>query len=338
MRLRISRPAARAAAFTASAARVFYALAVETGTVHNGVWISALLGAILAIPLILAVGRSRGRGNRWLLAVLCVASLADSGLVLSAIARSSSFLTMDEVRPILLSLPALLAVFWCVTRNGDAIGYGSMLWVRIFPALLLPVVLLQWRHYRPAWLLPLLGDGWRAIGLGGLRTAGCLIPYTALALVCEDETPENSSKGSFVAALSGGAVLAALLLLPRLMMAPTNVAGDDWITRLDTLLTNGRAPLYLQLPMILLWYGGLFHLTTCGSFAAALLLQRLIPALDGRLCALFALLAALAVALSPLPSALPGSAAQPWLFPAVTALAALRCWTLKMKGGRRSCA
>ena len=46
MKLTISRSAAWAAGFAAAAARVFYALAVEEGPIHNGVWLSALLGAL----------------------------------------------------------------------------------------------------------------------------------------------------------------------------------------------------------------------------------------------------------------------------------------------------
>lgn len=337
MRLTISRPAAWAAGFVAGAARVFYALAVEDGPVHNGVWLSALLGALLSAPLLALMDhlrRCKGGLKAALMALLCLAALADSGLVLSAILRSSAFLAMDQAPMAVLTLPVAVALFWCVIRNGDAVGFGAMLWMRIFPALMLVVALLQWRHYRPGWLLPLLGDGWEAIWSGGLRSACRFLPIAALPLVCEDPD-ESEGRGLPAIVLSTGAVLSALMLLPRLMMAPTALTDGGWLARLDTLLTNGRAPLYLQLPMIALWYAGLFHLLACEGLVAALLLQRLFPVLDGRLCALLMTLTAVGICNSPLCDGV----VMAWLLPAVWVVAAVSLVTATKakEGGRRAC-
>ena len=336
MKLTISRSAAWAAGFAAAAARVFYALAVEEGPIHNGVWLSALMGALLSAPMLALMNRLRradGGLKAVLMILLCLAALMDSGLVLSAVVRSSAFLTMDQAPAAVLALPVALALLWCVSRNGNAVGFGAMLWMRIFPALMLVVVLLQWRHYSPRWLLPLLGEGWPAIWSGGLRSACCFLPIAALPLVCED--PEESEGKRLPAAIiSAGAVLAALLLLPRLMMAPTALADGGWLVRLDTLLTNGRAPLYLQLPMIVLWYAGLFHLLACEAFVAALLLQRLLPSLDGRLCALLATLSAVGVRFSPLSDGM----STAWLLPAIWVIAVFSvCTAARTKGGRKAC-
>jgi hypothetical protein len=84
--------------------------------------------------------------------------------------------------------------------------------------------------------------------------------------------------------VAAACLVAALLLVLRLMMAPAGKYGLPWLSRLDALLTNGRAPLYLQLPMIMAFFVSLFHLLTCECFAASALLQRLIPALNGHLC------------------------------------------------------
>lgn len=343
MRLKIPYSAAWGAAFVAVAARMFYALSVE-GAVHNGAWISALLGGALAIPLLAIIDRMRRRngtqGVLWtpLKALLCLAALADSGLVLSAIVRSSSFLATEDASSVGLLLPLLLTLFWCVTRNGNALGYGAMLWARIFPALLLPVALLQWRHYRPAWLLPMLGNGWRDILAGGMRCACCFVPVAALLLLDEDAPKGNRETPRPAVLLSCGAVLAAALTLLRLMMAPTPVGGAGWLSNLDTLLTNGRAPLYLQLPMIVLWYAGMLHLLTGEAFAAALLLQRLVPALDGRLCALLVTLAAAGISCFPLSQGIPQYVPL-WLYLAATVLATF-CALIhrKAKGGHRPCA
>ena len=71
------------------------------------------------------------------------------------------------------------------------------------------------------------------------------------------------------------------------MPTPFMAQGADggWLARIDSLLTNGRAPLYLQMPMLLIWYAALLHLSACAGFCAACHLQRMLPSVDGRLCA-----------------------------------------------------
>ena len=60
-----------------------------------------------------------------------------------------------------------------------------MLWmvVTVIPWSLLVVVLLQFKHYRPQWLTPVLGPGWRAIGLGGARSAGRVMLASGVLLI-----------------------------------------------------------------------------------------------------------------------------------------------------------
>ena len=259
-------------------------------------------------------------------------ALLDAAQVLSVIVRASDCLTLDHVPAIWLTLPVALVMFWCVWRNGDAIGYAAILWSKAFPALMLLVVLLQTRHYRPEWLMPLLGNGWRDIVRGGVRASGCLAASTAVLLTA-DGTGKARSRGHGFGWLALAPAIAALLLALRLMMAPTGAGGMPWTARLDALLTNGRAPLYLQLPMILAFFIGLLHLLACDGFAASALLQGLIPALDGRLCGAIVAVVSLILSLR----GFPGSGATPWLFlvaaPAVALTAMIQ--SASVRGDRR---
>lgn len=287
MKLSICRRAAHAAALAGIAARVFLGLAVETPGLHNGAWLCALLGAFPAALWLLGLeyiaGARRGNAFRALISVFLLAVvLLDSSNVLSAIARSAACLAPERESTVALALPACLAALWCAHKNGDALGYGAMLWARLFPAGLALVVLLQFSHYRPLWLTPVLGSGFSGIADGAMRTAGWVVPSGAVLLI-SSAPGERRTRPVWVLALLASLV-AALLLALLSMMTPMQIRGDSWINRLDALLTNGRAPIYLQLPMVLLWYAGLLHLYACECFAAASLLQRCVPRLGGHIC------------------------------------------------------
>ena len=289
MRLSISRNAAFSAAFVAAVTRVFLNLSLDGDAPHNGIWIAALLGAVPAIPYLLCLDAVRKSSTgvtpirKALMLILLLITALDAARVLSIFTRASGYLALEFVSPLWLTLPVALAILWCTWRNGDAVGYAAMLWTKVFPALMLVVILLQLRHYHAEWLRPLLGNGWRDIARDGIRTSGCLVPVTAIMLACDDRGALKESRPA-IGWVAAACLVAALLLVLRLMMAPAGKYGLPWLSRLDALLTNGRAPLYLQLPMIMAFFVSLFHLLTCECFAASALLQRLIPALNGHLC------------------------------------------------------
>ena len=339
MKLRISRRAAIAAAFAAVTARVFLDLALDAGQIHNGLWIAALLGALPVIPYLLCLDavRSVPHPMRRLLTLLAlIVTALDASMVFASVARTFGWLAMDHVYGLVLTVPLALAALWCAFRNGDAVGYAAMLWIRIFPALLLIVILLQTRCYRAEWLRPLLGNGWSDIINDSLRTAGCFIPATSVLLVCDDESPAPSRRPSF-ARVACAAFVAALLLCLRLMMAPSSRIYMSWLARLDALLTNGRAPLYLQLPMILTWFIGLLHLLTCECFAASALLQRLIPAVNGQVCAAVVVIGCASMSFFGFLEALKNGAG-PWLFIAAATLVSVAVLARRpSKGGKRLC-
>ena len=339
MKLRISRRAAIAAAFAAATARVFLDLALDAGQVHNGLWIAALLGALPVIPYLLCletVGSVPHPLRRLLTLLALIVTALDAATVFASVARTFGWLALDHVSGLVLTVPLTLAALWCACRNGDAVGHAAMLWIRVFPALLLIVVLLQMRCFRAEWLRPLLGSGWPDIANCSLRTAGCFIPATSVLLACGDDNPGPNHLPSF-ARVACAALVAALLLVLRLMMTPTSRLYMPWLARLDALLTNGRAPLYLQLPMILTWFIGLLHLLTCECFAASALLQRLVPAVNGRVCTAVVIIGCASVSFLGFPEALENDA-LPWLFIVAAALLSIAVLARRLsKGGKRLC-
>ncbi len=329
MTLLISHRPARAAALAAVAARLFQGLVVDAPTTQNGAWLSALIGGMLAAPWMFVISKYRPRGALFI-APLGLYALVDSACVLAAVTRSAGYLALDRSASLVLLIPAGLAALWCMWRNGDAVGYAAMIWTRIAPALLLGVALLQWRYFRPEWLRPVLGAGWPSIIEGGVRCAGWIVAAFAIMALPEDE----ECVSSFLPVLLGAGIAAGLTLL-QFMLVPTQLGGG-WLNRLDALLCNGRTPLYLQLPMIVLWFAGLFHLLACELFAASACLQRLLTKLDGKLCALLAVAEAIALSRVGVLSAY-GIALSRWGFAAIGTTTLLSMLAGK-KGGKIPCA
>ncbi|MBR1821805.1 MAG: hypothetical protein IJ769_09300 [Clostridia bacterium] len=341
MKLSITRGPARAAACTAIAARLLLGLMVEAPVTHNGAWLSAIMGGLLAAPWLLCVQylRRRSSDNPALLSfVLMALTIWDAAVVLNAVTRSAGYLALDRSPPAVLALPIGLAALWCVYRNGDAVGYGAMLWARIALILLPGIALLQVRYLRSEWLWPLLGSGWQAIFDGAVESAGSIVAAAAVLLL-EDEKSEGASKQpSPMPMLAGAVATAVAMILLRLMMTPTQLDDGGWVNRLDSLLCNGRAPLYLQLPLIVMWFGGLLHLLACECFAASAFLQQLCAPLTGRLCGLLIVSGVLLLSRFEALVGLRGAVSR-WSFAAagiLTALTMLR--SAKPKGGLAECA
>ncbi len=281
MKLTLSPAAARRAALVAASAHAFCALALDAPALHNGAWPAALLGTLLALPMIALAGSRRGGLLPYVLLLLEGGSAA---LAADWLDSSAAFLALDPVHPLLLLAPPVLAAAWCALRNGDAVGDSASVGLKLSPLLLVPILLIQLPHLRPGWLFPLPGDAAGALLSGALGTAGRIGATFASAMLLSGEGGASARRWLRDALLAG--LIATALLVLRGMMSPmlTNPAAAARLGRLDALLTNGRAPLYLQLPMLALWFAALLHALAYHVFAAAALLQRALPALDGRAC------------------------------------------------------
>ena len=294
MKLSVSAASAHAAMCAAVAAQLFLTLMLDFPATRNGAWLSALLAGLAAMPVALMLIHRENRPVRRVFkpstATFMAAALLDAAETMRCVTRSAGFLALDEMQPVWLLLPVALAMYWCVGKNGDALGYAASVWLKIFPLLLVLVVAMQLRHLRPDWLFPLFGSGGRALAGGALHAAGGAATLCGALLL-----QENTGKpGKVLGALAISAAVAAVLIALQLAMLPTSrdASALSWIDRLDGLITNGRAPLYLQLPMMILWFAALFHLLAWNCFLSAALMQRLLPGMNGRACVLIVVLAA----------------------------------------------
>ena len=326
MKLRISAKPAAFSACAAMTARVFCALAVDEPSAHSAAWLSALIGAALSIPALIALHAAsrRAAGGKLAAAAFLCASLANCRCALREIVQSAECLALDRAPSFALLLPAALALLWCVTRNGDAVGYSAMLWFRSFPALLVVVFLLQLPVYRPEWLrITMLGSGWPTVVGNGIRSAGWIVSTAAIWLVRDVEGPSGDGVRPILTACAAAAGIVTGMIALRVMVTPALKPGASasWQLRLDSLLTNGRSPLYLQFPMIVIWYVGLLHLLSCAGFAAAALAQRLFPSLDGKACAAIVALAAAFLSAAPRPDVQTASLLSQWQYVALAAAA-----------------
>ena len=301
MRLRIAREPACAAVFIAAAARVFTGVTISL-SIHNGAWLAVLLGGLLALPGLLGLWSApsvhafnAGPVRIPAQAFFLLVTLLDCVHLLRCLTDSASYLALDQLPPVTLLLPLGAAILWCVFRNGDAIGYSAEVWLRILPLFLLIVLVLQFRSLRPAWLFPLTEGGFKALFSAGLRVSAWQLIPAAGYLLTEASEESDDRLSPLRTGITATAAAASLVVLWQ-MMVPRLLCpyAETRIGRLDVLLTNGRAPLYMQFPLILVWFVGLLQTLCFEAFTAAALLQRLLPGLNGRAAVLSALAAIIA--------------------------------------------
>ena len=349
MKFRISDSAAASLSLLAITARVFGGAAVDMPELHNAGWLAALLGGLLSLPLAWAAGQLRARCPvspfdalsercRPLLhaiaGLLAVIALWDAATVARTIASSASYVALNSLPMFFLLLPQLLICLWCLSLNGDPIGFAAGIWLRILPLMMMIVVLLQFSAFKPSWLTPLLGPGLPDLLDGALRISGWLSMLTGLFLIAERDPEGDDKRFRPVKALALCVAIAAALLLLRGMMTPPLFKGKETsiFFQLDTLLSNGRAPLSLQLPMIILWFIGLLFLLLFDAFLCAAMLQRAIPILGKRICTAATLAGICGLALSGLPSRESALHVSSGLFAAQGALLALTMLALAIPG------
>lgn len=302
MKLKISDGSAAPLAFAALTARVTLGVLLG-GRIACAGWLAALLGGVFALPLAIAAARLRAACERSpiedalenhasplaRLPVLLLAATAavDSSFVLASASHTAEYLSQGTPPSSLLFGSQLLLCLWSVCKGGDAMGSAARLWRRLMVVLLLLVVVLECKSYRPAWLMPIFGSGADALLSESIRVAGWLSLSVGLFLLSEKEPahPERSLRP--VALFVAAALLSSALIAAQGMMTPPLLFGDlaTQYLHYDTLLTNGRASLALQFPLVLICFTGLFLLMLYDAFLSAAMLQSAFPKLSGGLCA-----------------------------------------------------
>ena len=271
MRPRISPAAAKAAAFAAAVTRVFCALTLEDASLHNGAWLCALLGGALAAPTLCALAHLRRGMASWRVSgmILLPGSLLSAASALGMLGHSASFLALDRLHTALLLLPLVPLVLRGLWLNGDAVGASARVWLKAFPWMLLLLLAVQFRYFRLDWLFPLLGNGGSCIIRGALRAAAGFTGCLSLLFFAEEAIDARETLRIHLAAV----ISVAALLAIHLMLMPASAAPLTRIERLDGLLTNGRVPVSLQLPMAITWFIPLIVLANVETLRCALILS-----------------------------------------------------------------
>lgn len=289
MKLQISTGAVSSFARLAVIARVVCGVIIDMPELMNAGWLTVLLGGLLAPPAAFAVSQLRRTGSnpsKLLCVFFCIIAICDAATVASSIADSASYMALNTSPAVYLLLPQLALCLFCLRLNGDALGTSAGIWNRILPWILLVVILLQAKDYRPEWLTPVLGPGLPEIVTGSLRAAGWFILPTALYLIAEPGIGGKSVPLTPMKTLGVCTLFAAFICLITSMTMPAipdkNLFSRSF--RLDALLSNGRTGLAQQLPIISLWYLGLFYSLLFDMFTAAAMLQALRPDWNRHAC------------------------------------------------------
>ena len=299
MTRRLSPSAASAGACASMAVRVFSGLMLDTPQVCNGAWLSVWIGAMLALP-VAALLRRAGK-SRLVDAMLFAALASDAALNVETAAWSAGFLAFDHTPTRLLAVPILLMALRCASLGGNAVGGAIRFLFRAALPLLALVLLLHLPAYRSAWLKPILGFGLDGVFLGGVRAGGWMAVIAGAANRLVDDAGDK--RGGAAICICAAAALSSALIALRLMMAPQmDAAAMARPVQIDAMLVNGRAPLYCQLPLVIVWYIGCFSLVGFECCLCAGLLGRVLPGLKGFVCAAMAV-AAVALPLMALPDA-----------------------------------
>lgn len=293
MKETLSRSAAAALAGAAILTRLFFGLMVEAPEGLAGAWLSAAIAPAIALPALWLMARA-WRKSGALIPALMVLTILDAASTMACAAYSESCLAFSHVSAAALMLPLALATIYCAAQGGDALGASARVWLWALTPLLIVTALCQATRFRPAWLLPLLGEGPAGILRAGVRGAGWIAMLAGATMLLCEEAP-GAGRVSAVAAVAS--LASAGLMVLRLMMTPSpGVQSLPRSVLVDSLLTNGRAPLDLQLPMIVIWFASMLLLLCFECFAGAALLKRCLPALPYGLCAALSAGAALALA------------------------------------------
>lgn len=312
-RLQITDTSAASLAIPATVIRVFFGTYIDSPDLFNSGWIAALGGGLLTLPLIVVLCKMRSRSDQGalidrvsspllrIIAILFAASLTfDAALAVVCIGISASYIAIDNITTFYLLLPQFVLCFWCLTFNGNSIGSAAKVWIRILAAIIAIISIFILPKYRPAWLTPILGPGMSSLFMGSLRCASWYSIMIPLFLLSEKSDQAGASDALPIKSLALSTGISSLLLLLCGMLSPSQLHSSSVtrFSRLDTLISNGRLALGLQMPMIVIWFVGFFFLLLCESWISAAMIQKLVPKFRNNVCIVIAVAAIILLSFS----------------------------------------
>ena len=294
MQIAYSQREAHSLSMVLAASRVLTAVAIDGGNYGNSGWICVIAGFILNLPLAIAVDRRppSARGGTGILpriggGILALISIFEAATVMRIIVNSISYSEMLTIPVTWITVATLLGCFYAICKNGSGICNAARIWIYIFLLIFAVVIIAQLKLMKPRWLTPVFGPGMGALAEGTVAVAGY---QAAVPMIHSLSVRENKKRVSCVASLGIASLAALMLCLFRGMMAPvlTNIGLTRYL-QFDTLITNGRESLSLQLPLLVALHAGFIVSLAGYSLVAAGSIQRITPKLDGRVCGAIAL-------------------------------------------------
>jgi len=350
-KLSITRNCAANIACVSMVTRVFYGIVIDSPDLYHAGWISVLLGGVLAFPLFFCIsqmcssvngsiaGSIENAGAVRLIAVFfLISSLFDGAITARCISNSASYTAFNHSVRFFLLLPLFIAVLWALYCGGDGIGSSAGIWLHILPLFLVVITIFQATEYRWTWLTPVFGTGITSVLNGAVNVAGWMANTAGIFLFSSVLIHENK-RLNILKIYVFSVILSAILVVSRYMMAPTllDLGERTRMHQLDIMLTNGRAPLILQMPLIIMWFVSMFHLLACDCFIASMCIGYIFPRLKSVLCVVstISLTVLLSMSIFTEYSVVKRFSVYQYLLNATGILTALMA--IGMKGGKKQC-
>lgn len=277
--------------------KLCYALIIDTPQLTGAFALTHLFGALGFLPALGAIAalsrrypgiepsealqHALGKGGRGAYYLTLSAFLLVSAALSSAeLIDVATYIALSGQSKTWLNLVTVAAVCLCALCGCRAVAGASRIRMMYLPILLVLIVVVQYRSFVPRWLFPVLADGPRAVGREAIALAGVnmlLAPVWLLSGSCRA-----------VASAYGRVTLLTLIVaLLYGMLAPAMpFAQHTRFFRLDTLLSNGRTSLSLQMPHMIVMYSGLLTGACFCLSLAARLTHECFPAAGERLLVL----------------------------------------------------
>lgn len=286
----LGRGAASSLLTAALSMRLFVEMTVDFPRALNSSWLCPIVGFLIYLPLAFCIMQASklNSGSSWenitnglpkgfVFAaefMFALFLLLDASSSVRLTASSSNLIALKDITVHLLIVPLAFVVAAVVIMGGDAAGNSARIWLKCLPILLIIMVVVQVRGYRPGWINPLLGSGIGEILEGGIRCAGDM---ALLSLMWMIALPDRH-KGGIMRYCAVSAAAASILLLLQSMSHPAMIGLQlTQAARIELLLSNGRMTLSPQLLLDVLWYGGLLYLIAAEAVCAACFLHRCFP-------------------------------------------------------------
>ena len=261
-------------------ARIYYLIVIDLPLTENAGWLSALLGAAMASPAILACYLCMKVKGKHLLSCLtdsfgeiglrllaCAVSFCltfETAALFTILTSSGAYATLYNMHKLLLLVPTSLAVLYACMKGGNGIGAASEVWIRIYALLYLVILYLEYATANFSYVFPILGPGKEVLFASAMKVSGyyALLPISYLietGFIVKGRNEKTQVKSESILFLFLGTVLISviLLLFHSAMYPSVYPVVNTRAFRMDMLLSNGRSNRTVQLPILIIWFSSL---------------------------------------------------------------------------------